>query len=572
MIKTIKKFQIKLTPFNATKEWQMSTSNNQDLLLMDDTSSLEDEPVALEFIDYGSIEDTASIDNFECDIALEQQPDDLVNVRTGLKVTGLFYPDKDPINKDNTYKRMVYTQVKTMFYNMYRDPTKIWGATNIDFDLSKTKRKINDEFKLYDIPTNIYGEIIVPNTVTFQDTSLDDFFLITDDGNGNLLAGQNLFSHRQEIGNHANVFTVGNSSFCDVYFGISPGPIILPPSGSSVLTVTSGSAILSWSYSTNDENGFNIERSINGLSYNNIFVLSNPSSRSYTDTSVTSSLSGQEYWYRINAYNNGGVSPYSNTASIIFTSSSGSGPDPLAWWTLEETGNSNRVDAVNANILQDFSSGPQKAGIVSRAIGKIGFATSMSISGSIFTNGNFNAAADLENITTINPPDLTSGFHYLSWVAFDTWDNNAWYYIVNNTIDGPGISMQVIWSSRLNQILIVQDINVQHTTDFSASFTPVAGQFYFFNLFWDASDQKYGIQINNGAITKSSVAIPIVGAATDIFVDINLTQDGQGQGSGSNASIRVDEYAIYGKKLNSGQTDYIYNTGAGRTWPFTLPP
>lgn len=316
MIKTIKKFQIKLTPFNATKEWQMSTSNNQDLLLMDDTASLDDEPVALEFIDYGSNTDPFPIDNFECNIALEQQPDDLVNTRIGLNVSGLFYPDVDPINIDKTYKRLVFRQIQTMFYNQYHDPTKIWGSENIDFDLSQTKRKISDEFHLYDIPANVYGDTLIPNTITFQDTSLDDFFIITDDGNGNLFAGNNLFSHRQEIGNHVNLFVSGSDNTCNVYFGITARA----PSGSIVLSVSSGSAILSWSYSANDENGFNIERSISGSSFNNLFILSSSISRSYADTTVTSSLSGQQYWYRLNAFNSGGVSPYSNTASIIFTS------------------------------------------------------------------------------------------------------------------------------------------------------------------------------------------------------------------------------------------------------------
>ena len=58
MIKTIKKFQIKLTPFNTTKDWAMSTTNNQDLLLMNDPSvDPEEEPIALEFIDYGNVDD-----------------------------------------------------------------------------------------------------------------------------------------------------------------------------------------------------------------------------------------------------------------------------------------------------------------------------------------------------------------------------------------------------------------------------------------------------------------------------------------------------------------------------------
>lgn len=220
MIKTIKKFQIKLTPFNATKDWELSTSNNQDLLLMDDPSVSQDEPVALEYIDYGSISQSDAVINSECNIALEQQPDDLAVVEEGLNISGFFYPELDPTNADGTFKRIIWHQVHTMFYNQYKDPTKIWGATNIDFDLSQTKRKISDEFKIFTIPTDIFGDTIVPLSITFEDTSLDDNFIITDDGNANLFAGMNLFSTKQELGHHSNIFITGHDNTCNEYLNV----------------------------------------------------------------------------------------------------------------------------------------------------------------------------------------------------------------------------------------------------------------------------------------------------------------------------------------------------------------
>jgi len=215
MIKLIKKFQIKLTPFDATKAWEMSTINNQDLLLHDTGSSAGDVPVALEFIDYGSIGDIPFI-NSECNIALEQQDNDLVDTRLGLKTSGLFYPELDPLNEDGTYKRIVYSQVNTMFYNNTKNPTQTWGINNIDFTLSKTKRRISDEFRLFDVPRNIYGDKIIPKTVMLHDYSSDANFDITDDGNGNLMAGTNLFSKTQKIGEFLNLFIDGQDYTCDV--------------------------------------------------------------------------------------------------------------------------------------------------------------------------------------------------------------------------------------------------------------------------------------------------------------------------------------------------------------------
>lgn len=219
MIKAIKKFQIKLTPFDATKDWAMSSRNNEDLLLMNDPAvDPDEEPVALEFIDYGNGSELP-FENYFCNIALEQQSDDLVHTRLGLNVNGIFYPQFDPINTDGTYKRMVYTQIKTTFYNDYRDPTKIWGVNILDFELSKTKRKIEDEIKLFDVPRLVYGEKIIPKTVVLQDNSLDNNIIMTDDGNGNLIAGTNLFSHYQEVGDYPNSFIKGYSHYCDSYFG-----------------------------------------------------------------------------------------------------------------------------------------------------------------------------------------------------------------------------------------------------------------------------------------------------------------------------------------------------------------
>lgn len=218
MIKLIKKFQIKLTPFDATKIWAMSNINNDDLLLHDSGSYLDPEvPVALEFIDYGSLSDSPSL-NYECNIALEQQEDDLVNTRIGLKKSGLFLSDSEPINTDKTYKRMVYAQINTMFYNNSKNPTQTWGINNIDFELSRTKRKISDEFKLFDIPKNVYGDKIIPKSVILHDYSTDDNFDITDDGYGNLLAGSDIFSKVQVLGEFNNEFTSGIDFHCEEYW------------------------------------------------------------------------------------------------------------------------------------------------------------------------------------------------------------------------------------------------------------------------------------------------------------------------------------------------------------------
>lgn len=213
MIKSLKKYQVQLTPFEATKNWALNNTDNENLLLMED-----DYPVALEFLDFGSGVGVP-VENFGCDIALEQQGTDLATIEEGLKVTGIFYPETDPSNIDGTYKRTIYSQVKTMFYNSYLDPTKIWGIDNIDFELSRTKRILADQFRLFNIPRMVFGDRMTPKSIVIQDNTLDNLYTITDDGNGNLFAGENLFSHQQELGEYVNEFDATmSSSLCDWYW------------------------------------------------------------------------------------------------------------------------------------------------------------------------------------------------------------------------------------------------------------------------------------------------------------------------------------------------------------------
>lgn len=212
MIKSLKKYQVQLTPFEATKDWALNNFENQNLLLTED-----DWPIALEFLDYGDGTELPQSNTF-CDIALEQQDDDRATIEEGLKVTGPFYPDTDPQNQDKTYQRPIWYQVRAMFYDNFLNPTQVWGSENIDFELSKTKRKLADKFRLYDLPRNVFGDKMTPKTINLYDNSLDDAFDITDDGNGNLFAGTEIFSHKQEVGDFLNGFITGSNHYCDWYW------------------------------------------------------------------------------------------------------------------------------------------------------------------------------------------------------------------------------------------------------------------------------------------------------------------------------------------------------------------
>ena len=219
----------------ATKDWNLNNTDNENLLLFESTGSDDGLPIALEFLDYYL---TGSFDNSNCDITLEQQTDDLATTQTGLNVLGIVNTDTEPLNDDGTYKRSIYHQVKTMFYNNYLDQSKIWGIENIDFTLSQTIRDLSDQFRLISIPRTVYGDKITPKTVVVYDNTLDNVYAITDDGNGNLFAGINLFSHQQEVGEYKNGFIAGkSSSYCDSYWPPSNITTVSFPPDIPLLTI-----------------------------------------------------------------------------------------------------------------------------------------------------------------------------------------------------------------------------------------------------------------------------------------------------------------------------------------------
>lgn len=352
MIKQLGKHDRLLSPFVAARQWALSNVDGQDLVLTEATGS--EESVALEFVDYSS---GTPFVNRECDIALEQQPNDLAIPEAGKSGSGTFFPDREPTNqKTNTFKRLVYDQIQRAFYNDYRNPLQIFGIENIDFPLSKTDRFIGNEFLMFTIPRNIFGDRLTEKTIQMFDHTFDDNLTIADDGDGNLIAGLNLFSKVQEIRRFGNItetllefipsidsplwdeatgswdteysfwsgFTSSNNVPCPL-FGIPDSP--------SDLDVTSGSAILTWAVNSNDEAGFIIEKSTDSGSTWSVLVTASAQSVTYTDTDV--STPGY-FSYRMYAFNAAGASDYTPTASINFFEISPSQNNMILWYAADK--------------------------------------------------------------------------------------------------------------------------------------------------------------------------------------------------------------------------------------------
>lgn len=93
--------------------------------------------------------------------------------------------------------------------------------------------------------------------------------------------------------------------------GIPPGPPRLASANLTATLVGVNTIALHWQDTSNDEAGFYLERSTNNATWFRIATLP-ANSTTYTNVGLTRRTA---YWYRVQAYNSGGVSAYSNTAT-----------------------------------------------------------------------------------------------------------------------------------------------------------------------------------------------------------------------------------------------------------------
>jgi hypothetical protein len=99
-------------------------------------------------------------------------------------------------------------------------------------------------------------------------------------------------------------------------------------------------------------------------------------------------------------------------------------------------------------------------------------------------------------------------------------------------------------------------------TLFSATL-PVGGGWHFFHFFFDPGSLDFGFSIDNGSKHYSGMG-PFTWVATPSGY-IELFQVGS-----SSEDVYIDELGFkFDKILTDAQVTYLYNGGAGRTWPLT---
>lgn len=213
------------SPFRATKARELYNVQNPDQVILEQDSGsvvIPDTPVAIDYVDY--LTGTPLL-NRDCDVALEQQSDDVAVYEEGSSGSLKLFDSASAEKNTNTgtYKMLLYNQMYRAFYNDYRNPTEIFGMENVDFQLNKTNLYLADKFRMFTIPRFVMGDKLAPGSIQFQDTSFDDNVNVVDDFNGNLNASKNLFSKIQEIRVLGNWILPGSASYeCPLYYDGPP--------------------------------------------------------------------------------------------------------------------------------------------------------------------------------------------------------------------------------------------------------------------------------------------------------------------------------------------------------------
>ncbi|MFT7618273.1 MAG: PKD repeat protein [Planctomycetota bacterium] len=156
-----------------------------------------------------------------------------------------------------------------------------------------------------------------PLTVNFSDQSTGTISTWSwNFGDGNTSTSPNPTHNYTTVGSFDVSLTLTGPSGSDVHtkLGYVTTSAPLPPAAPSALNAnpTSSSAIdIGWSDNSGDEDGFNIERSADGVNFSS-HDSTGANTSSYSDVGLAENTT---YWYRVEAFNASGSSGYSNSAN-----------------------------------------------------------------------------------------------------------------------------------------------------------------------------------------------------------------------------------------------------------------
>jgi len=234
-------------------------------------------------------------------------------------------------------------------------------------------------------------------------------------------------------------------------------------------------------------------------------------------------------------------------------------PTVDAYWTFQESGlATDRVDSVSGIHLV-----PKLNNANNATPGLFGNGLGFPETSVIGPSGFDTAFAVPLGIQTAN------GWSIFGWFKVPHWDAGNWALVPSMELSGEiiiswdplgnggfgpnGPANSVQFSCLDNNVNVLQPVN----------FVPTVGAWTFFHFFFDGA--HVGYSINNGVPVFDLTTVGSFGAEPNGKLSIF-----QNWVAGSTGTIDVilDEVGFkLSRMLNAGEVTYLYNAGAGRTWP-----
>jgi gliding motility-associated-like protein len=248
--------------------------------------------------------------------------------------------------------------------------------------------------------------------------------------------------------------TISNSSYSNVASVTTPYDMNLPlwPTSLTATTISDQEITLSWVDNSDNETGFEIQRSLNGTSYIAIDTVE-ASITTFTDGNL---MLGTQYYYRVAGINSHGKSPFSNVATSVTT---GSNQPP----TINAVGNIETcVTSASTIPLTGITCGPERGQKVTLAV--------VSDNAALFDQLMVSSVANGEAILTYQIKAKTAGTANVTVTAKDDGGTN------NGGNDTYSVSF-TITASPLN-VAITSDQGELVPRGSIVNLTATGGEFY----------------------------------------------------------------------------------------------
>ena len=209
--------------------------------------------------------------------------------------------------------------------------------------------------------------------------------------------------------------------------------------------------------------------------------------------------------------------------------------DLVSWWKLDEESGT-RADAVGAHDLTDVNTVLYDTGVIGNS------AKFDNTNGEYLEKSGISPAIDIRGMSFWVKPLATDATYEFYLGAIDAWASD--------------ISLQVYKYNTQIVANATADGLVQATTT-----ALVAGNWHHITAWWEDSEKKVYICVNNGTPVASSATTGTHDTAAKIILS--------GAAAGSfHASANIDLAGIWSRVLTADERTELYNLGAGKDYPF----